>query len=841
MMLAMPASFVTSCYDDTELRESISRLEERVLALEKQVAENIEALQSMISVGSIASWSYNAETGKGVITLLDGKTLQVNQSIKGYSIITIEKGDDGVYYWALCADGVNIPLLIDNKKVPVAVTPSLKISSDKMWMISVDGGKTWIETGISYFTGESAEDDGESDEPVVESVLFEKVEKDGDVLVLTLVGGEEVRVNIVGEAVFKAAADTLWFSRTNMEKSVAIEMSHVKAYTITEKPEGWKARIDDEAYLFVTTPENFTDYPQEGTVKVLAVFDNGSAPEIMCIEVVHEPYLSLSRANGVVSVKMSEHTSDDFTGYALVGWKSSEYTPENAVEWLNNNSTTIVPYQGSETYELEELIEGYSMLNEYVVFAAPYLPASQVVLGKIRYELSDLVSVTTLAASDTWNLMNLRFDSADLVSVLPVSEFYGGFSEAERWDAQSRDNMIELLAQDGGVVCNSVQYDGPVNGFPDGSMDVRTLLPATEYVLWYLPVKEGNVYAAEDFEEYRFTTPDIAADASVQAPAYVISDVTSSGFTAEVTPAASYYKTFAAPVKASAIAGMSEWDIVEHLIRINTFSEDTAVNTLSSALFSPEDEVYLMAVSINEEGGYSPLVKERVVLKALVYTEEIGVSVSGWECDEEGTVTLSLEFKGSPVNMTYLAASYTYYTPEMIQQFMALGQMGEATSVELSGLSDGKLVLEGLQNGVEYTFYAVVSDAAGRFSYITTYAFTPTISITYIMSDDPDYEFGMPQISGKLSMKKYTMTVNMPETCLRYWLFCGDHEYLNGDVFANTDKMVNMGLELSGETMHTESISVTYTNVQTYTRIYMVWQDTNGKYHAIYEFNPNKK
>ena len=142
MMLAMPASFVTSCYDDTELRESISRLEERVLALEKQVAENIEALQSMISVGSIASWSYNAETGKGVITLLDGKTLQVNQSIKGYSIITIEKGDDGVYYWALCADGVNIPLLIDNKKVPVAVTPSLKISSDNMWMISVDGGKT---------------------------------------------------------------------------------------------------------------------------------------------------------------------------------------------------------------------------------------------------------------------------------------------------------------------------------------------------------------------------------------------------------------------------------------------------------------------------------------------------------------------------------------------------------------------------------------------------------------------------------------------------------------------------------------------------------------------------
>ena len=52
--------------------------------------------------------------------------------------------------------------------------------------------------------------------------------------------------------------------------------------------------------------------------------------------------------------------------------------------------------------------------------------------------------------------------------------------------------------------------------------------------------------------------------------------------------------------------------------------------------------------------------------------------------------------------------------------------------------------------------------------------------------------------------------------------------------------MVNMELELSGETMHTESVSLTYDNIAVYTRIYMVWQDINGRYHAIYEFNPNK-
>ena len=147
-------------------------------------------------------------------------------------------------------------------------------------------------------------------------------------------------------------------------------------------------------------------------------------------------------------------------------------------------------------------------------------------------------------------------------------------------------------------------------------------------------------------------------------------------------------------------------------------------------------------------------------------------------------------------------------------------------------------------SGVEYKLYALVADAEGNNSYLYTYTFTPVISIEYILSTDPGYDYGMPQITGTLntsfSGKTYRMTVNMPQECRRYWLFCGDAEYLPGDVYAKSDKMVNMELELSGETMHTESVSLTYDNIAVYTRIYMVWQDIDGRYHAIYEFNPNK-
>ena len=249
---AMPSCTKENPFDDSEIWEAIDALKTRIAAVEKSVAENVSAIQSMVSVGSIASWEYDAETGKGTITLVDGKKISIDHSVKGYSLVTVEKDADGNYYWAICKDGVTSPLEIGGKKVSVAVTPALKVSEDNEWMISVDGGKTWVNTGVKYQAG--AQEGGSSD-----VVFFQNVEMEGDMLVITLADGTVVKVAVVGEATFTAAAETLWFSRTNMQKSVAVEMVNVKSYTITEKPEGWKASMDDN-YLYVTSAPNFDYY-----------------------------------------------------------------------------------------------------------------------------------------------------------------------------------------------------------------------------------------------------------------------------------------------------------------------------------------------------------------------------------------------------------------------------------------------------------------------------------------------------------------------------------------------------------------------------------------------------
>lgn len=833
------ALMTVACYDDSEIwekfedvEEGMSELAARIDSLENKMADNIAAIQSMVSVSSIESWSFNVETGKGQITLIDGSVITIDQNIKGYSIITIEKDSDGKYYWAICRDGVNIPLTVDNKRVPVSVTPSLKISSDNEWLISVDGGKTWINTGIAYSYEDGSEEGGSSD-----VVVFENAETEGGYLVLTLVGGTKIRVAIVGEAVFKAVADTLWFPRCGMEKWTIVEMENVKSFTITEKPEGWKAYFD-ESYLYVVSPDNFVQYPDCGTVKVFALFDNGALPEILYLEVAHEPVLSLSRANGVVNVTPSEHTSEDFNGYVLAGWRADEYSPETAVMWFNDNYETLNSCSGEATYALSDIVDGYDQNATYVIAAVPYLPLTQISSGKIKYEISDIQTVEVRSVINDWQMFDVGFDYAYLSAALPVPEYYGGISEYEIWLAKGKTDVLELINESSMIPVDVIHYEGPVQAFPDGE-NALILLPDTEYVVWYVPVSELGVYTETDFVEHTFKTITVAPDHSISAPSCSITDISSSGFSAKITPASSYYKTFGAILLSTAIPE-SEEELISLLIKMNTFSNNAESVTVSKNSFSPDDEVYLVAVSMKEDGGYGKIYKQKVDLQPLVFTDQLGVSVVSHDTDEIGNTTINLEFIGSPVTLTYLVDSYFYYSESDIQKFMALGQMGNAVRVNVESLG-GELTLTGLSMGVNYTFYAIVTDANDNHSYLSSpYEFTPVMSIDYILSDDDEYEYGMPQISGTLSSRTYTMNVEMPDECARYWLFCGDPEYLSGDVYSNSDKLVNMELELSGETMHEDSVTMTYKNVYSFTRIYMVWQDINQKYHAIYEFNPNK-
>ena len=852
--VAMTVFFAAvSCekYDDTELRKEINDLKSKVAALEARITECVNALQSMVSVGSIQSCEFDAKTGTAVITLLDGKTLTINMNAKGYSLLSVME-ISGEYYWGICEDGQTTQLLIDGKPVPVTVTPALMISETNEWLISADGGKTWVSTGIFNVVPEEDEKVEEEEEPA--PVFFQDVKKEGDYLILTLMDGTTIKVNIVGEAQFEAAQAALYFCKEGIEKSVALTEQNLKAYTITEKPEGWKARVDynedeDTYTLIITSPSDIKSAAQSGTVKILGVFNGGQNPEIVSVDVAFEEAFHLSLGIGAaVNVTVSENAFEDITGYLLGVVKASDFSTEAIVAWLNTEEGYLSEcYTEAKTFSIEELVENYDPTEAYVVYAIEQIPVKQMLAGTATYVTEDLQIVEVGSTKAKAGISNVRYDSAYIsLEFNDMSGYFGGYSELAFWESMGRDNVLESLNVGNMQPITTPTYEGYVNLFPDG-VEGSHIRPGTDYVVWIMPETKtpGYEYVADDFILYTFTTAPIVEDTSIPAPACEVKDVTYGGFTAAVTPVAGAYKTYAAIRKTSAVPEDVN-QLVDELISINNFSSGSEVLTVTANSFSESDEVCVLAVSVTEDGHFGKVYKQIVPLKTLTYSEDMTVTMSH-TIHDLGDVTLSFSFTGNPSTITYYCTSANYFSDETLQDMLARGQIGDAVyDYEISKLNSGNSIeISGLTIGVTYTCYAMVKDASGVPSKMVKAEVIPIVVIDYIMENARNYEYGMPQISGTKSGTKYSLSITKPAECAKYWLFIGDFEYLTGnatnpniaDVYGATDKLVTMQLKDVGALELNSDYSVEYSPVRATTRLYMAWLDDQGNYHSIYTFN----
>lgn len=207
LLASLLALITASCdmFDDSDIRDSISKLESRVSSLEEQMNSangNISGILEIVnSIKGKEMVSSVSETDNAwTITFANGKVVTIS---KVHSpVVGIKQDSDGVYYWTL--DG-NWLLDGNGNKMPVSgkdgndgndgkdgkdgndgndgqngsdgITPKLKIE-DGFWMVSTDGGATW--TKLSKATGEDGKD-GES--------FFSKIEEDELHVYLTLTDG----------------------------------------------------------------------------------------------------------------------------------------------------------------------------------------------------------------------------------------------------------------------------------------------------------------------------------------------------------------------------------------------------------------------------------------------------------------------------------------------------------------------------------------------------------------------------------------------------------------------------------------------------------------------------
>ena len=266
---------LSSCttFDDSELKNSIDNLEERVEALEDfcdqvqsdivSLQEIIEKLQSSVTVDNIVEGD-NGYT----INFSDGTSVTITNGEDGMTPpSTTVKEEDGVWYWAYENPDGSTDFITDDdgNKLPVSGNaPQVRINPDNgNWEISNDGGKTWEDTGMPS-TG-----NGES--------LFTNVSEDENNIYLTLRDGSVITVPKTGllNFSFGTGTETLMFSNGE-SKILDYTMSGASTVTIA-KPDGWRASIETEGFVITAPVAENTFAETEGTISVILTSSNGQS------------------------------------------------------------------------------------------------------------------------------------------------------------------------------------------------------------------------------------------------------------------------------------------------------------------------------------------------------------------------------------------------------------------------------------------------------------------------------------------------------------------------------------------------------------------------------------
>ena len=194
----------TSCYDDSELWDSVNDLDARVETLENlctQMNSNLTALTELINemtmgdviIGITPVKENGVEVGYqlllkdgGIVTLYHGKNGKdgadgkdgangTNGQDAEAPVFGVKEDTDGVYYWTL--DGEFVVDAEGNKLPVTAAAPKVKVENET-WMVSYDDGKTWTELGPAVTVG------------------IKDVEYTDDVLILTMNDGTKINVKI---------------------------------------------------------------------------------------------------------------------------------------------------------------------------------------------------------------------------------------------------------------------------------------------------------------------------------------------------------------------------------------------------------------------------------------------------------------------------------------------------------------------------------------------------------------------------------------------------------------------------------------------------------------------
>ncbi len=790
-------------YDDSELRDQIDMLINKLYELEQKMNTEIDALKALLEGKLLISdVSKNTETGVTTITLSDGKTIELLPEKDMKSFVTyITSG--GVDYWAYIDENGKKQYFLNEKNEAIPVlseTPEVITRDGESFLVI--GGVEYPLAGNSIFSGYELITD----------------EYTGEVYAVTFTFGEGMSftVTVDGAAGFMFVKnDMIWGISAVSELYVPDGMSSKVQYQafgvvdyVAVAPDGWRVKAYEDAFygtgFEITAPSaeliESGVAAGEGELKVMAVLQGGRAT-VAKLDLTTVAFKELGVSFGKVNVKMSNGLSKYVYGICETGTFDETSIFARAVEVMD-----MYEYPagyGVEFYDLVDMpvaeILGSEPVpgNSYTLWALPayYDEAAE------SYFLKEGTFVTSTFNYATVKMEIVNQSSRDAkidIEVNGAESYYYGVSPKEWFLVDDVAHMANF--PDTYIPHTELVYSG--SAF---ELAGETSMASTEYVAWLVVVEEGKTYTAGDVFTCEFATEDLQPGSSVKVVADVVE--TSLDVAAHLTAegAEMIYYAFLKDTEAKKYA--DDAARAAYLFENGWYMDASFGVDVNASYFGikmkPEMKVVLMALATDSEGKYSEILYKECTTKPLEYNKmkvdvtvalnspeevKLNVSVTGGEAVEY------LYWIGKTSHNDWKSPNYLGGSADNAQKYMYLNSTKSMFSdvAYKYPIVDGTISMTDHTPGVEYVIVIMAKDAAGLYSNATALKFKPLSKNigTIVLDSDPKWAAAKPEIDWieeifvpaiGMMQGSYAFNVTIPEGYTAYVLTATDYFFTNGE------------------------------------------------------------
>ncbi|MBQ8169526.1 MAG: hypothetical protein IJZ98_02175 [Bacteroidales bacterium] len=801
----------SSCYDDLELRNEISDLNQgledlkaRVEALETKLNSELGKIQRLFQEADaaieakiqVASVETNAD-GKIVITLTDGDTFEVEPADRNTNPILTIVEDGGVQYWAT-VDAAGKATSIG---IPVTHTDIEFKFEENVIYYTLDGGKNWVK--VATIPEDAAA-------PIITNVTYT------DKTATFYLGDYSFTVDIAEPLSFEIRSGKVYFQSEGTQK-VAVKTSGVTDVTVMAAPKGWWAEVNSDGQIEITAPsyedtepagydDNWNPIPgpasASGFVKVHACGTDGKCMVgKIAVEVSQYP-LVVNAYGGNAYFEIVGETSWYSTFFYGISTKETlEADLEPIIKGLNSGDWSIYDNylnnnrEPSVTASIAELLGSEPVLGtEYVVWAL--MENNNVLSYSIEdvmlkyYALTDVKITENEAERTAYNIeINVEVSGADSYVAVAMPQNYCDdvyFLREQMAMAMASGSYYGKLYTE--------NYTGSALEIAAGTNFSMTGLysPNSSVYVFVLPVdgRPADMYTVEDVIVAEFKTANLLPGGVIDATAEQVKEYMGMVFSYDdwqyheqlivldkytelgvaLTPSftegwTSFYYTFMSDDE-WAVYGSDDALIVTKLLEEYGMTPDDYKDGFPAYLVekvNPGEGAHFVAFFVDEDGKYGNLAKVDLKAETLEYsamTLEVTSNLQNGVLANTNTLELTLTPSEEVSKYLYRTAVTNYWDPfdgmdaAAIADNLFLGD--ESEEFTPADLTDGKYLLADHKYGNSYVLAIIACDANGApMTEAVVLKYDNMFSIENVISDpsafvgEPVVEVHMPTTIGE--------------------------------------------------------------------------------------------